>query len=165
LTIQRDSCLNHDRGLLYPTALNQLFTGVYVIELCIKGLFFLVRDDRNRATCVGQAVVMIIATAMKLGFQFLLNNAFAPLLRFMPQTEEGEVEGDPEYNGTGATSLLGILVQKRSQWLASTRNQSLLDRTFAGMHHEMDDSTANERHSLTPLAFQHESLCIQRPVV
>ena len=153
------------RGLLYPTALNQLFTGVYVMELCMIGLFLLARDDRNKAACVGQAVVMIIATAMTLGFQYLLNDAFAPLLRFMPQTEEGEAEEEPKYNGTGAPSHLGGLVRRYSKWFAPTRNRSLVDRTFADMHHEMDDSAANESHSFIPLGFQHGSLCVQRPVV
>lgn len=26
-------------GLLYPTAINQLFTGLYLMELCLIGLF------------------------------------------------------------------------------------------------------------------------------
>jgi hypothetical protein len=63
------------RDLLYPTALNQLFTDVYVMELCMMSLFFLVRDNHNRAACVGQAVIMIIATAMTLVFQLVLNDA------------------------------------------------------------------------------------------
>lgn len=50
------------RGLLYPTALTQLFTGIYVMELCMIGLLLLVRDTDNRAACVGQAVVTMIAT-------------------------------------------------------------------------------------------------------
>ncbi|KAL9127040.1 MAG: hypothetical protein Q9217_004004 [Psora testacea] len=121
------------RGLLYPTALNQLFTGVYVMELCMIGLFFLVRNDHNRATCVGQAVIMIIATAMTLGFQLLLNNAFAPLLRFLPQTEVREAAEEPKYHGTGTNSHLGILIRQCSKWLAPTKNPSFVDGTFAGV--------------------------------
>jgi len=58
------------RGLLYLTALNQLLTGVYVIELYIIGLFFLVRNNYNRATCVGQAVIIIIIIVITLAFNF-----------------------------------------------------------------------------------------------
>ena len=151
------------RGLLYPTALNQLFTGVYVMELCMIGLFFLVRDDQNRATCVGQAVIMIIATATTLGFQLLLNDAFAPLLRFLPQTEAEEAE-EPKYPGTGKNSHLRTLIQECSNWLAPTKNPSFVV-TFAGVQYEMEDSIPNEQDGLGTLAFQHESLCIKQPIV
>ena len=66
--------------LLYSTTLNQLFIKIYVMKLCMIDLFFLVRDDHDRSTCVDQAVIMIIAIAMTVIFQFLLNNAFASLL-------------------------------------------------------------------------------------
>jgi hypothetical protein len=35
-------------GLLYPRAINQTFTGLYVMELCMIGLFFLVRDENDK---------------------------------------------------------------------------------------------------------------------
>ena len=31
-------------GLLFPRAINQLFTGLYIMEFSLVGLFFLVRD-------------------------------------------------------------------------------------------------------------------------
>lgn len=153
------------RGLLYPTALNQLFTGVYVMELCMIGLFFLVRDDRNRATCVGQAAIMIIATAMTLGFHFLLNDAVAPLLRFLPQSETREEEKEQQYHGTRTANHLQILVRKCFERLASTRNSGPVDGIFSDMYHEMQDSSASGPDALAPLAFQCRSLSIQRPVV
>ncbi len=153
------------RGLLYPTALNQLFTGVYVLELCMIGLFFLVRDNHNRATCVGQAVIMIIATAMTLVFQLVLNDAVAPLLRFMPQTEMRKEEKEPKYRGTGTSNHLRSLLRKCFNWLDRTREPSPINEIFFNMHSEMEDFTPDERDGLAPLAFQHESLRIQRPVV
>lgn len=142
------------RGLLYPIALNQLFTGVYVMELCMIGLFFLVRDDHNRATCVGQAAIMIIAIMMTLGFQFLLNDAFAPLLRFMPHSEMRE-EQTAKCHGSKTTNHLQTNT-------ASTKD---LDGIFANMFHELQDSSADKSDALLSLAFQRGSLRVQRPVV
>ena len=34
-------------GLLYPAALNQLFVGLYIFEVCLVGLFFLARDENQ----------------------------------------------------------------------------------------------------------------------
>ncbi len=38
-------------GLLYPTAINQLFTGLYVMEICLIGLFLLVRRCNGSGDC------------------------------------------------------------------------------------------------------------------
>lgn len=50
------------------------------MELDQVGLSLLVRDDSHRSTCVGQAVIMIIATVMTAVSQLLLNAAFGPCL-------------------------------------------------------------------------------------
>ena len=74
-------------GLLYPAALNQLFVGVYMFEVCLVGLFFLARDEDQQWTCLGQAVIMIAVTLVTGGFQAVLSQAFGPLLRFLPHVE------------------------------------------------------------------------------
>ncbi|KAI4103983.1 MAG: hypothetical protein L6R37_003545 [Teloschistes peruensis] len=90
-------------GLLFPKAINQLFTGLYVMELCLIGLFFLVRDadaDGNSigTPCKAQAIIMIVVLILTVIYQFLLNNAFAPLFRYLPITLEDEaVMRDEEF--------------------------------------------------------------------
>lgn len=90
-------------GLLFPKAINQLFTGLYVMELCLIGLFFLVRDaDVNGNSvgtpCKGQAIIMIIVLIFTVLYQFLLNNAFGPSFRYLPITLEDEaVMRDEEF--------------------------------------------------------------------
>ncbi|KAL8783747.1 MAG: hypothetical protein Q9213_004428 [Squamulea squamosa] len=90
-------------GLLFPKAINQLFTGLYVMELCLIGLFFLVRNaDENGNSvgtpCKGQAIIMIIVLILTILYQFLLNSAFAPLFRYLPITLEDEaVARDEEF--------------------------------------------------------------------
>jgi hypothetical protein len=82
-------------GLLYPKAINQLFTGLYVMELCLIGLFFLVRDsdEFGRAVgtpCKGQAIIMIVVLLCTIIYQWLLNRAFGPLLKYLPITLEDD---------------------------------------------------------------------------
>ena len=91
-------------GLLYPTAINQLFTGLYFMELCLIGLFFLVEsyDPKTKKTigaaCKAQAIIMIIVMILTAIFQWLLNMAFAPLFRYLPITLEDEaVERDEAF--------------------------------------------------------------------
>ncbi|KAL5333917.1 hypothetical protein BJX70DRAFT_379659 [Aspergillus crustosus] len=85
-------------GLLFPRAINQLFTGIYVMELSLIGLFFLVRDASGQVSCEGQAIIMIVVMVLTALFQILLNEAFGPLIRYLPITLEDEaVRRDEEF--------------------------------------------------------------------
>lgn len=77
-------------GVLYPRALNQTFTGIYVMEICLIGLFFLVRDEFGNVACSAQAIIMIVATILTVLYQYLLNYSFGPLFRYLPITFEDE---------------------------------------------------------------------------
>ncbi|KAK6580676.1 hypothetical protein PZA11_006912 [Diplocarpon coronariae] len=77
-------------GLLYPRAINQTFTGLYVMQLCMFGLFLLVRDEDGNAACVPQAIIMIIILFFTILYQFLLGMSFGPLLSYLPITFEDE---------------------------------------------------------------------------
>lgn len=90
-------------GLLYPTAINQLFTGLYLMELCLIGLFFLVKDAKSDGTaygtpCKAQGIIMIVVLILTFLYQWLLNGAFGSLLRYLPITLEDEaVMRDEEF--------------------------------------------------------------------
>src|SRR5437016_3278307 len=85
-------------GLLFPKAVNQLFTGIYVMEICLIGMFFLVRDDNDGVACKGQAICMIIVLVITVLYQYLLNEAFRPLFQYLPITlEDDAVRRDEEF--------------------------------------------------------------------
>ena len=79
-------------GLLYPRAINQTFTGLYMMEVVMVGLFFLVRDSEGNVTCTPQAIIMIVAIFLTILYQYLLNDSFGPLFRHLPVTFEDEAE-------------------------------------------------------------------------
>ncbi|KIX08310.1 uncharacterized protein Z518_02966 [Rhinocladiella mackenziei CBS 650.93] len=85
-------------GLLYPNAINYTFVGLYVMEIALIGMFFLVRDQNGDVACTGQAVGMIVIFILTAGYQLLLNNAFSPLFRYLPITlEDDAVRRDEEF--------------------------------------------------------------------
>ncbi|EKV11410.1 hypothetical protein PDIG_50470 [Penicillium digitatum PHI26] len=85
-------------GLLFPRAINQLFTGIYIMEVCLIGLFFLVRNADNEVACKGQAICMIVVLILTAGYQILLNDAFSPLIRYLPITlEDDAIRRDDEF--------------------------------------------------------------------
>lgn len=87
-------------GLIFPKAVNQLFTGLYFLQLCLIGLFFLQEDKE----CVPHAIVMIITTGFTVLYQYVLNRAFGPLFTYLPITFEDEaVLRDEEFQRAQAS--------------------------------------------------------------
>ncbi|MBK5655901.1 MAG: hypothetical protein I4N50_29850, partial [Rhizobium sp.] len=81
-------------GLIFPKAINQLFTGLYFLQLCLIGLFFL----QEKKECVPHAIIMIVTLGITVIYQFVLNSAFGPLFIYLPITFEDEaVERDEEF--------------------------------------------------------------------
>jgi hypothetical protein len=95
-------------GLLFPRALNQLFTGVYVMEICLIGMFFLVQDADGNIACEGQAICMIVVLILTALFQYLVNDAFNPLFRYLPiSLEDDAIRRDEEF-ARAQRSRLGL---------------------------------------------------------
>lgn len=91
-------------GLIFPKAINQLFTGLYFLEITLIGLFFLQRAPDHTLSCFPQAIIMIVTLILTVLFQYLLNRAFGPLFKYLPITFEDEaVERDQEFQRAQAT--------------------------------------------------------------
>ncbi|KAK3939886.1 hypothetical protein QBC46DRAFT_386880 [Diplogelasinospora grovesii] len=80
------------RGLIYPRAIKQLFTGIYLAEICMIGLF-------GASVAPGPLVLMVIFLIFTVLFHISLNDALNPLLYNLPMTLLAEEESrliDPE---------------------------------------------------------------------
>ncbi|KFY32477.1 hypothetical protein V493_00157 [Pseudogymnoascus sp. VKM F-4281 (FW-2241)] len=61
-------------GIFFPTAVRQLLTGIYFMELCLAGLFFLVRDAKENAACRAHGIIMIIVVGFTALFHYDLGH-------------------------------------------------------------------------------------------
>lgn len=87
-------------GLIFPKAVNQLFTGLYFLEITLVGLFFLQSDGE----CFPQGVIMVIFLILTFMYQVVLNRAFGPLFTYLPITFEDEaVMRDEEWERAQAS--------------------------------------------------------------
>ncbi|KAI0022695.1 hypothetical protein F4780DRAFT_162909 [Xylariomycetidae sp. FL0641] len=101
-------------GVLYPRAINQTFTGLYVMELALIGLFFLVQDEDGSSGCFPQAIIMIVVTALTVLYQFLLNLSFGPLFRYLPITFEDEAVLRDEAFQRAQDRRLGLIEEEEA---------------------------------------------------
>lgn len=93
--VQRNKIDTH--GLLFNNALSQLFAGVYVLEIALVGLFFLVRDTDDHVACSSQAIIMIVVLIITAIFHFVMEQHLRPLYEFIPVTlEDSAVDAERE---------------------------------------------------------------------
>ncbi|OAA34400.1 hypothetical protein ISF_10014 [Cordyceps fumosorosea ARSEF 2679] len=68
-------------GILYPIAIHQTFTGIYIMLICLSGLFFGVRDGDGGAPCVAHGMTMIVLLFMVATYQYILHSIYHPRSR------------------------------------------------------------------------------------
>lgn len=90
---------NDTGGLLFPTAVFQLFTGVYVMEVCLAAyLFSMTSNTGSKVVCLPQALIMVVMIIFTVIYHRILVNNFSPLLRYLPITlEDDAVIRDEEF--------------------------------------------------------------------
>lgn len=148
---------NDTGGVLYPRAINQTFTGLYVMELCLIGLFILAENENGTNVCFPHAVVMFIALILTALYQILLNNSFGPLLRYLPITFEDEAVLRDEAFQRAQARRLGLVADDEDEAarLASgtpdsflTSNNDVELRKLGGKGHRRQGTETSIRSKL-----------------
>lgn len=85
-------------GRFFVAAINQLFTGLYVMELCLTGIFFLATGPEGNSTCTAQGIAMISVLFLTVAYQYSLNHTYEALMYYLP------VSGDQESSWTDSQS-------------------------------------------------------------
>lgn len=75
------------RGAVYPRALQHLFVGLYIAEVCLLGLF---ATRLSNVGAIGPFVMMILLLIFTALFHIGLNGALQPLIDYLPKSLEAE---------------------------------------------------------------------------
>lgn len=73
-------------GLFYPKAIQHVFVGLYIQQICLCALFFLSRNQDHKPSAVPQGALMVVLIVITAGFQAIMNNSYGPLLQALPLT-------------------------------------------------------------------------------
>jgi hypothetical protein len=88
-------------GRMYPEAIKQLFTGIYVLELFLVGFTTTVLADDSvpeKGTLIPLPIIMGTVFFFTIVFHWMLKRNFDPLLEYLPITlEDGAAKKDEEY--------------------------------------------------------------------
>jgi hypothetical protein len=80
--------IKQTKGRCYTRALQQLFVGLYLAELCLIGLFAIATGTSIGA--LGPLILMIIFLIFTALYQLALNSALEPLLNYLPKSMDAE---------------------------------------------------------------------------
>lgn len=94
------------KGLIYPRALQQTTTGVYLAIICLIGLFGI-------KTAIGPLILMVVFLIFVILFHMSLNTALDPLLLYLPKSLEAEEASllaveDGNHNGNNVATEKGV---------------------------------------------------------
>ncbi|KAI4220131.1 MAG: hypothetical protein L6R40_008693 [Gallowayella cf. fulva] len=125
-------------GLAYVRALFHLFVGLYFMEVYLIGLFFLVRDDKDRVACIGQGVIMVLALAFTATYHIFLKRAYEPLIGTVPVILSSGAFGNVHGREGGLSD--------KSTWIS--RSRARVEQLHQVMHQFLEED-------ISPLA-DHE---------
>ncbi|KAH7332874.1 DUF221-domain-containing protein [Rhizoctonia solani] len=82
-------------GLFFPKAMQHIFVGLYIEQICLCALFFLSRDSQLRASAVPQGALMVVLIIFTAGYHFVINDSYNALLHPLPLTLAHKSHGMP----------------------------------------------------------------------
>ncbi|KAG8796225.1 hypothetical protein FRC12_002604 [Ceratobasidium sp. 428] len=70
-------------GLCFPKAMQHVFVGLYIQQICTAALLFLARDQ-NKPPPIPQGALMVVLIAFTIGFNLIIRSSYAPLTHPLP---------------------------------------------------------------------------------
>ena len=114
------------RGLIYPRAIKQLFTGIYLAEVCMIGLF-------GASVAPGPLVLMVALLVFTVLFQISLKSALDPLLYNLPLSllsQEQLVSQHSEFSKNGTEDAEKAVPASSKEAAAAARKGNIIARFF-----------------------------------
>ncbi|KAI2635007.1 DUF221-domain-containing protein [Xylaria nigripes] len=138
-------------GVLYPRAINQTFTGLYVMEVALIGLFFIQEDGQGNRPCTPQAIIMIVVTFLTVLYQWLLNQSFGPMFRYLPITFEDEAVLRDEAFQRAQDRRLGLVSEDDTKVFEGRQSSRQSSEDDGSDSLKERDSRGNKRVNFNPV--------------
>jgi hypothetical protein len=79
---------NDTGGLAFSRAIYQSFTGVYLMEIMLAGLFLIAQNESGKQAAVPEGILMFILLVITIGVQWTISSSFDPLTNYLPVDSE-----------------------------------------------------------------------------
>ncbi|KAI0064338.1 DUF221-domain-containing protein [Artomyces pyxidatus] len=71
-------------GLFFPKAIQQVFVGLYIQQICLCALFFLAQNENHKPGAIPEGALMVVLIIFTAFFQNTMINSYGPLKKFLP---------------------------------------------------------------------------------
>ena len=73
-------------GLFYPKAIQHIFVGLYVQQICLCALFFLFRDENHHAGATPEGILMVVLIFLTVSRNFCDLETMLMMYSFRPDS-------------------------------------------------------------------------------
>jgi len=97
-------------GLFFPKAIQHMFVGLYLQQICLAALFFLATDQNDHPAAIPEGALMVALIAFTAFFNLIIHNSYGPLLHSLPLSLASRtmpVDGGVDYNRDAEVSANG----------------------------------------------------------
>ncbi|OBZ67557.1 Uncharacterized protein RSN1 [Grifola frondosa] len=122
-------------GLFFPKAIQHVFVGMYLQQICLAALFFLAQDENKKPSAVPEGALMIVLIVFTVFFHMIINNSYDPLTHYLPLTL-AEMHGKADANRDIAKQEL---TEEASVKELETEKSSLSRRRSHGVSSDAED--------------------------
>jgi len=91
-------------GLFFPKAIQHVFVGLYIQQLCLCALFFLAQNSNKKPAAVPEGALMVVLIAFTAMFHAMINQSYGPLRHFLPLSIADRCYRAPEPTDTASLS-------------------------------------------------------------
>lgn len=71
-------------GLFFPKAIQHVFVGMYIMQVCLAALFFLAQNTEKHPSAIPEGALMIVLIAFTAFFHLIIQNSYGPLIHALP---------------------------------------------------------------------------------
>lgn len=80
-------------GLFFPKALQHVFVGLYIQQVCLAALFFLAQDENKHPSAIPEGALMVVLIVFTAFFHLILDNSYGPLTQALPLSLADQTRG------------------------------------------------------------------------
>ncbi|KAI5121706.1 hypothetical protein M0805_002099 [Coniferiporia weirii] len=94
-------------GLFFPLAIQHIFVGLYIQQICLCALFFLARSPGGTASAIPEAALMVVLIFFTAFFHLIINNSYGPLIHALPLSLADKSHTAPWNSSDAASVVIG----------------------------------------------------------
>ncbi|KAI5996352.1 hypothetical protein EDD15DRAFT_517309 [Pisolithus albus] len=124
-------------GLFFPRAIQHVFVGMYVQQICLCALFFLAQNASGRQAAVPEGVLMVVLIALTAGYHMIINESYGPLISALPLSIADKTATDLD-EPASSDAHASTSASNGKKWKA-TKGDTVTDPDGEREEQELDD--------------------------